>query len=87
MQLFVERARAVQPGFSLPTRQEAAVSEICRRLDGLPLAIELAAVHTRVLTPAALLVRLGDRLGRADQWRARPARAAADDARHHRLEL
>jgi non-specific serine/threonine protein kinase len=64
VQLFVERARAVQPGFSLPARQEVAVSEICRRLDGLPLAIELAAVHTRVLTPAALLVRLGDRLGR-----------------------
>jgi predicted ATPase/Tfp pilus assembly protein PilF len=62
VQLFVQRAQAVQPGFRLDTANMAAVSDICRRLDGLPLAIELAAPYLRLFTPAALLERLARRL-------------------------
>lgn len=61
--LFIERARGVQPGFSLTDGNAAAVAEICVRLDGLPLAIELAAARIRILSPQAMLGRLNDRLG------------------------
>ena len=56
--LFVDRARAVRPGFALTEGNAAAVAEICRRLEGVPLAIELAAARTRLLDPPALLDRL-----------------------------
>lgn len=60
--LFVARAQAVQPHFRLTDENESTVAEICRRLDGVPLAIELAAAHIPVLPPGALLARLERRL-------------------------
>jgi predicted ATPase/DNA-binding NarL/FixJ family response regulator len=62
VRLFVDRASAVSPTFALDERNSAAVAELCRRLEGLPLAIELAAARVRVLPPNALLSQLHDRL-------------------------
>jgi predicted ATPase/DNA-binding CsgD family transcriptional regulator len=62
IRLFVERARAVKPDLELNGTDAIAVAEICRRLDGLPLAIELSAAWVRILPPAALLARLEQRM-------------------------
>ncbi len=62
VQLFMDRALATRPAWEPSEEDGAAIAEICRRLDGLPLAIELAASRLRVLDPRALLERLGDRL-------------------------
>ncbi|MDQ3875521.1 MAG: tetratricopeptide repeat protein, partial [Actinomycetota bacterium] len=59
VRLFVERVQAVKSGFELTEENAAAVAELCVRLDGLPLAIELAAARGRTLTPQALVPRLG----------------------------
>jgi predicted ATPase/class 3 adenylate cyclase len=60
--LFVERARAVKPDFKVTNESAPAVAEICVRLDGLPLAIELAAARIKMLPPKAMLQRLSSRL-------------------------
>ena len=60
--LFLERARAARPSFASKPGDQAAVAEICLRLEGLPLAIELAASRARTLTPKALLDQLTERL-------------------------
>jgi predicted ATPase/class 3 adenylate cyclase len=62
VRLFVERARSVNPSFEITAENAADVVEICRRLDGLPLAIELAAPRVRILTADALLDRLSHTL-------------------------
>jgi predicted ATPase/class 3 adenylate cyclase len=56
--LFAERATAIDPGFAIDEENAGVIVEICRRLDGLPLAIELAASRLRVLSPSAMLKRL-----------------------------
>ncbi|WP_132191640.1 MULTISPECIES: BTAD domain-containing putative transcriptional regulator [Kribbella] len=61
VQLFVDRARAVRPDFAITDNNRQAIAEICRRLDGMPLAIELAAARLRALTPQQIVERLTDR--------------------------
>jgi non-specific serine/threonine protein kinase len=63
VRLFVERAAAISPGFAVTDANAVAVAGVVHRLDGLPLAIELAAVRVKVLPPGALLERLDDALG------------------------
>ncbi|MFQ5796796.1 MAG: BTAD domain-containing putative transcriptional regulator, partial [Candidatus Bipolaricaulia bacterium] len=62
VQLFIERALAVNPDFAVTDENASTIAEICIRLDGLPLAIELAAARITLLSPQALLKRLGNRL-------------------------
>jgi predicted ATPase/class 3 adenylate cyclase len=84
VKLFVERARSVRPDFALNVSNSVDVAGIVRRLDGLPLAIELAAARLRMLTPAALLTQLAnsfDALGHGPQdlpARQRTLRATID---------
>jgi predicted ATPase/DNA-binding CsgD family transcriptional regulator/transcriptional regulator with XRE-family HTH domain len=62
VQLFVERARAIAPGFALTPDNSGVVAQICARLDGIPLALELAAARLNILSPSELGARLDDRL-------------------------
>jgi len=65
--LFAERANAAVPGFTLTEENKGTVTRICRRLDGLPLPIELAAARLRVLSPEQVLARLADRFALLNQ--------------------
>jgi predicted ATPase/class 3 adenylate cyclase len=84
VRLFIERARAVRPDFTVTNENAPAVAEICVRLDGLPLAIELAAARVKVLSVSDLLGRLDQRLamltggGRTTPERQRTLRGAID---------
>jgi predicted ATPase/DNA-binding SARP family transcriptional activator len=81
VQLFIDRACAAHPGFALTAENAAAVAEICRRLDGLPLALELAAARLRSMGPYALAERLRQRsnlLGAAQRGADRRHRTLRD---------
>ena len=65
-QLFLDRAQIASPGFQLTARNSQAIADICRRLDGLPLSIELAAARTAILTPEEIATRLDDALSLLD---------------------
>ena len=86
-QLFIERASAVDPAFA-PTPDNAdSIARICRRLDGIPLAIELAAARVVVLSPEQIEARLQDRFRSAHRRRANGGRTAADARGDRGLEL
>jgi predicted ATPase len=74
IQLFIQRAREVNPNFTLNDNNASVIVEICRRLDGLPLAIELAAAQSRIIPLEALLKRLDQRLKMIPGPRDLPAR-------------
>ena len=84
VQLFVDRAVVVQPGFKLTELNAQAVAQVCQRLDGIPLAIELAAARMKVLQSAEIVARLDDRFnllttgGRTALPRHQTLRAAID---------
>jgi predicted ATPase/DNA-binding SARP family transcriptional activator len=80
VRLFLERAQAVLPDFKLTARNGKAVAAVCARLDGMPLAIELAAAAVRLMSPQRLLERLSDASGGGLQLLNSPVR---DDAIHH----
>jgi predicted ATPase len=74
VQLFVRHARRVRPGFTLTAEAGPVVAEICRELDGLPLAIELTAARSKLLSPKAMLGRLGTALDITAAGATRPER-------------
>lgn len=78
--LFIERAAAARPGFELDQSNAGVVAEICRRLDGLPLSIELAAALVAVQSPAEILAGLGDR------FRILRSRNHGSSSRHESVE-
>jgi predicted ATPase/class 3 adenylate cyclase/DNA-binding CsgD family transcriptional regulator len=85
VRLFAERARSVRPDFSLTTENAAAVAQICHRLDGLPLAVELAAARIRIFSPESMLIRLGGNVGTEETPAVGPLRNAPEAA--GRLQL
>ena len=84
--LFVQQAALVQPDFAVTAGNAADIAAICGRLDGLPLAIELAASRVRLLAPGALLARLGHSLDLAAADIGQPSRQQTLP-QCHRLEL
>ena len=86
VRLFVARAHAIQGDFALTSENFAAVAQICTRLDGLPLAIELAAAWIKMLSPAGVARAPGAAITAPDGRRTGSAGSPADDARHDCLE-
>ena len=86
-ELFLRRARALNPRLQLQPGDDERIEQICARLDGLPLAIELAAARTKILSPAAILDRLEQAAGPPERGLTRRAAPPADAARGDRLEL
>ena len=81
VRLFLDRATAVTPDFTITEANRASVVELCERLDGIPLAIELSAVWLRALSPAQILERLENRFRLLSSgWRTMPPRQQALDA-------
>ena len=85
--LFADRARGVDHRFVLTDENAPVVAELCRRLDGIPLAIELAAARVNQLSPRVLAEKLKNRFRNSDRRRANGAGTSANDARDDRLEL
>ena len=86
IEFFVDRAKTTRGSFELTRQNAEAVAAICRRLDGLPLALELAAARLRILSPESLLERLDHALQLLTSGPRDRPRAAADAARDDRLE-
>ena len=81
IQLFVERAHAIIPDFTLTTANANSIAQICARVDGLPLALELAAARVKLLPPDVLLQMLSESLIRCADWRSEEfTQQAADPA-------
>ena len=87
VQLFVDRASATNASFTFADGNASTVVEICRRLDGIPLAIELAAPRVKMLPPEQILNRLNDRFRILTRWSAHRAPATANFAGDDRLVL
>ena len=84
--LFAERAAASRPGFSVSADNAGSVARLCQQLDGIPLAIELAAARMPVLSPQEIAQRLDDRFTLLTGGHARRGRTASDAASDRRLE-
>ena len=87
VRLFVDRGHDAKPDFALTERNAGAVAQLCRRLDGIPLAIELAAARVRSLTPEDLVARLDQRFKLLTRGSRAVVGAASDAAQHDRLVL
>ena len=87
VQLFVARTTAAQPDFRLTQTNAAAVARICARLDGIPLAIEMAAAQAAAMNTQEIAARLDDCFGLLTSWTARGAAATAHPARDAGVEL
>jgi DNA-binding winged helix-turn-helix (wHTH) protein len=87
IKLFVERAKSVKPNFTATNENAPVIAEICLRLEGLPLAIELAAARVKILSPRTNFKQIGKPFETAYQRRERCARAPANDAWRNRVEF